>query len=169
MKFLMLVVLTLFLGNNVAQTEVVIISKLNDSNYNDKSKLASVDDDLKMSFVISKKINGNTKFYSDIKNFELKDNLINPKMVIDINDLSEKIQISWFKIEEANGDSYNNCSPSWHWEEIPYKETKITEWDNMSIIIPDVKPTIFKPVYCNEKITGSMRFKVTININNTFI
>ena len=168
MKNLILPILVLSVNLLLAQQEVqsvIIISKTNDSNYNDISKLSSVNDNLKMSFVVVTEMNGITKYYSDVEHFELGGESIKKNTISNIKDLSEDVQISWCKIEEANGKDYNNCSPNWHWEEIPYKETKMTEWDNWSIITPDVKPTIFAPVYCNKKITGTMRFKCSINFN----
>ncbi|NQT65923.1 MAG: C40 family peptidase [FCB group bacterium] len=145
---------------------VLIISKINESEYSTESKISSVDDELRMSFVIETKINGEKHYYSDIDNIILKGLDINNNVIQNLTNLSKDIIINWYKIEEADGNNYNNCSPQWHWEEISYKETKLAKWDNRSIIIPDVKPTIFTPVYCDNKIAGTMRYKVTINLNN---
>ena len=167
MKNSLMIIFILCVNIVVAQTKtysVRIISNSNNSGYTDTSKIASVDDNLKMSFVVIIKANGTTEYYSDIATFILGKESVTTNG--NIKSISDNVQISWFKIEEANGDYYDNTSPTWHWEEIPYIETQITKWDNKSIISPNVIPSIYTPVYCNGKVTGTMRFKVSASIDD---
>ena len=107
------------------------------------SKTASIDDDVKLSIALSH----------------------NSEIIVPPFENLGNISIKWYKVEEANGDYYSNTDPSWHWEEIPYKETEVLEWRDQFIITADVTPTVFQPVYCDGKVVGTMRYKAVLTID----
>ncbi len=120
-----------------------IISSVNGETFSLMSKTASVDDDVKLSIA--------WKHNSEI---------LTPPF-----DNLENVSIKWYKIEEANGDDYSNTFPSWHWDDIPYKETEVVEWRNKFIVTADVSPSVFETVYCNGKVVGTMRYKAVLMID----
>ena len=143
---------------------IQIISSINDSVYTIDSKIASIDDDIKLSIVFNQKLQNNIINYSPVENLSIVESGISNNDIVHWDEVGES-SIKWYKIEEANGDYYSNTEPTWHWENIPYKETEIVEWRNQFIVTADVTPTVFKPVFCNGKITGTMRYKAVLNID----
>ena len=159
---------------------LLIISSVNGKPYSSYSKTASIEDEVKLSVVLWKNIGNRFATYSEVENLIHKGfEHSNTKIKIQISGGEEgymkmipslkalgNVSIKWYKIEEANGDDYNNPDPSWHWEDIPYKETEVVEWRNKFIVNADVTPTVFEPVYCNGKVVGTMRYKAVLTIND---
>ena len=156
-----------------------IISSINGAVYSKNSKTASIDDDVKLSVVFWKSNGYRIITHSEVKDLnqygvkQPKNNfqsyIVNGSksqnfMIPSIIALGE-VSIKWYKVEEANGGSYDNTKPEWHWDDIPYKETEIIEWRDKFIVTPDVTPTIFDPVYCDGKVVGTMRYKAVLTIN----
>ena len=155
-----------------------IISSVNGGAFSLESKTATIDDDVKISIVFWKSNGTRLIPYSMVDDVnpsgtdqpritygsETDSLLIRSVMNPSLKSLGD-ISIKWYKIEEANGDDYSNTKPSWHWEDIPYKETEIVEWRDKFIVNVDVTPTVFEPVYCNGKVVGTMRYKAVVTID----
>ena len=141
-----------------------IISSINDGNYTIDSKTASIDDVVKLSIVCSQKSDNKIIIYSNFNNLEIEYSGVNvceTKPLIELG----KVSIKWYKIEERDGNDYSNTAPTWHWENIPYKETEVIGWRDQFIVVADVTPTVFDPVFCNGKIVGTIRYKAVLNID----
>ncbi len=148
---------------------IYIVSNIDGSVFTNDSKTASINDTLRMSIVGNNENNGEQVYYSNSTKLQINGQVISESNIQNWAEINNDYSIKWFKVEEANGKYYNNTSPSWHWEDIPYKETEIIEWRDRYDIIPCVEPTIFRAVFCNGKTVGTMRFKVTLTINGITI
>ncbi|HHE37103.1 MAG TPA: hypothetical protein ENL20_00820 [Candidatus Cloacimonetes bacterium] len=168
MKNLIFLIFVLLLASLFSQTNIVeiyIVSNINGSVFTNESKIAFIDDFLKMSIVGKCENSEELVYYSNSEKLQIDGLVINENDIHNWNELDTDLSIKWFKVEEADGEHYNNTSPTWHWEDIPYTETEIMEWKNRFEIFPDVEPTIFEPVFCDGKVVGTMRFKATLIIN----
>ncbi|MEA1973723.1 MAG: hypothetical protein U9N34_10605, partial [Candidatus Cloacimonadota bacterium] len=119
---------------------------------------------VKISILVRKKDQDQIWCYGNTNNILLENQLIPEEQIKSLTELGN-VTIKWYKIEEANGNYYSNTYPSWHWHEIPYKETEVVEWRNKFIVTANVTPTVFDPVYCDDKVVGTMRYKAVLTID----
>lgn len=70
------------------------------------------------------------------------------------------VQIRWWRVEpDTVGRSFDNTSPSYHYDPIPYAETSILEGVQQWSLVADPRPTLLPST---DEWIGTMRYKVTI-------
>lgn len=130
--------MTLLFGMEIKS--VILVSNMNDGFFSDESKTTSIDNTAKLSFVLKT----SEGYFSEEKNIKLNDEFIEAKS------FSDKLEIHWYKVEEAEGEDYNNCKPEWHWDEMPYIETEISNEKNNAVIL--VNSELIHLIYCFKKL-----------------
>jgi len=150
--------------SNIIINKAYITSSVNGQISSIKNKEVKVEDTVKLNLVVEASVDGKKLYFSDVNDVTLNGKKLDSKIIKPW--VHEDIDITWYKVE-AEKSSYNNWETGKFVMEVPkYKETKILEGEEWSIIA-DANPTdILKDV--NDGL-GTMRYKVEVFHNNKTI
>lgn len=138
--------------------KVYLTSCVNGQTCSTNNKEIKLEDEAKLNAVVEATVDGKKVYFSEAKNVIIKGKKIDTKPWT-----YEDATITWYKVE-AEKSSYNNWDIGKFIIDLPtYKETKIIEGKDWSIIA-DAKPTD-KLKDVNEGL-GTMRYKVEVFHNN---
>lgn len=138
--------------------KVYLVSRVNEEPYSTNHKHTRLEDKVRLGLVVEAMIDGKKVYFSESDKVIINDKKTEAKPWV-----YGDVTITWYKVE-AEKSSYNNWVEGWFMLDTPtYKETKIREGKDWSILA-DAKPTEeFKDV--NEGL-GVMRYKVEISYDN---
>lgn len=139
-------------------SKVYLVSRVNENPYSTSNKHAKLEDKVRLGLVVEAMVDGKKVYFSESNDVIIGDKKTEAKPWV-----YGDVTITWYKIETEDS-SYNNWWEGWFMLDTPtYKETKIKEGKDWSIIA-DAKPTE-KLKDVNEGL-GTMRYKVEMSYDN---
>ncbi|MDP2906601.1 MAG: hypothetical protein Q8O03_01535, partial [Nanoarchaeota archaeon] len=138
--------------------KVYLVSRVNEEPYSTSHKHVRLEDKVRLGLVVEATVDGKKFYFSESNEVIIDDKKEEAKPWV-----YGDVTITWYKVE-AEKSCYNNWWEGWFiLDTITYKETKIREGKDWSILA-DAKPTEeLKDV--NEGF-GTMRYKVEISYDN---
>lgn len=147
------------LGEVVSIRSIQIVSGITESIPSDENKIVEYIDEVTLYAIIEiEKNDGSVIFLSDADSFFIEER---KAVAVPIQNSLKNYNLIWYKIEnDAKNKWYSNTDPTWHWDELDYKETLI---DGISTrITADVATTIISATGLDGKAVGTMRYRVKL-------